>query len=327
MAEPAMLPVDIRHKTPLSGPAEHFEQIPLSEFEVCDCVFSTIHGTGGEDGAFQGLLRLLRLPFTGSDVLASAQAYNKWTTKQLARSAGLPVTPAIHVEPHESPQRIRKRIEADLRCWDLVVKPTACGSSFGVSRISCPSQLPAALSAAFAFDATAIVEHYVRHTELYMAVLGNSPRPLVARPVIDPDPKESPSTYFDKYIDDKHPLRCPAGLDAGTEQRARDLALAAYELLGCSGFARVDLFLCRDTGRILLNEINTIPALAIDCAFSLGMAAEGWTYPAVLDDIVASALIGSGRDRRTILPKSVAGVHDQPSVTSILASRMSSLSR
>ncbi len=289
MADQTMLPSDIVAQFANAGITREFASFPMEELDDVDCAFPVIHGTGGEDGSLQNRLSISEIPFCGSDAVGSLRAYNKWTAKQIARAAGLPVVRGLRTTRGETLVALRQRIWAELGSWNLVIKPEKSGSSFGVSRLSDPAQLPGALELAFTYDNAALVEQYLRHHELFVGVLGEAGEAIIASPVLDPDPKDSPSTYRDKYIDDRYPLQCPTGLDSSVDRGAKEMALTMFRAVGASGYARVDLFLCADTGRLFFNEINTIPALAVDCAFSMGMAHNGWSYKALLDEIVMHA--------------------------------------
>ncbi len=297
MADTALLPAAIRgfSSDEAGAPARRFAGYPdRSTFDGLDCLVPIVDGLGGEDGTLQGFLSFTGKPFTGCGLLAAAQAYDKWTAKRLALAAGLPVARGICVSRWECAALAAQRVESAIGGFDLLVKPVACGSSFGVSRVQRADEFARALAVARRYSASVLVEEYIPHVELFVSVLGNSPDLTIAAPTVEPVPRRRPSTYHDKYIAQAQPLRCPAGLDEAVEAQARALARQAYEALGCRGFARVDLFLRPQTGELLLNEVNTMPGLARNCAFFTGMAALGYDYPALLDTIVALAFDRAG---------------------------------
>ena len=301
-ADPDLLPTAIRGYADLptlARPRVYAGYPDRHAFDGLDCLLPIVDGIGGEDGTLQGFLSFTGLPVTGCGLLAAAQAYDKWTTKRLALAAGLPVVDGICIEPWEAAAAAADRAISVLGSFDLLVKPAACGSSFGVSRVQDVNQFKRGLEVARRYSAAAVVEKYVPHVELFVAVLGNSPDLTVAAPAVEAAPRDEPSTYYDKYIAQALPLRCPAALGEEFDARARELARRAYETLGCSGFARVDLFLRPHSGELLLNEVNTMPGLARNCAFFTGMAALGYDYPRMLDAIVALAMEHAHPQRST----------------------------
>jgi D-alanine-D-alanine ligase len=306
-AEPSLLPTDIRSR--LSAPrdtSERAEVLPLADLprlSTLDCIFPIVHGVGGEDGSLLGTLMQTGRPIVGSPLLATAQGYNKWTAKRLARDAGVPVAHGLPVCRQTSRSDLRAMIDATFGHWNLFVKPVSCGSSFGVSRIRSDVEIDQALETAFAYDRTALVEEYIEHTEIFVGVLEENGRLLIAPSASERPGKLGFSTYIEKYITTEEYIKCPSVLTPDLDREVRGLAGKVFEALGCAGFARVDFFLSSRDGRLIFNEINTMPAMAPDCAFPTGMRTIGMTYPQLLDKMVSHALEAK-REERTLEPSS-----------------------
>src|SRR5918998_1731431 len=217
-----------------------------------DVVFPILHGPFGEDGTVQGLLELADLPYVGSGVLASALAMDK----AMAEVAG--------------------RLS-----YPVFTKPARLGSSIGISKVKTPGELATGLAAAFAHDTKALVEQGVAARELECGVLGNdAPEASVVGEVI---PSHEFYDFEAKYLDDALKLEIPAQIPDDVRSQVRELSLRAFQALDCEGFARVDFFYEEATGRVLLNEVNTIPGFTPRSMFPMLWAASGLAYP----DLVA----------------------------------------
>ena len=266
-----------------------------------DAVFPVLHGPLGEDGAVQGLLRLAHLPFVGPGVLGSAVCMDKDVAKRLLREAGIPVAPFLTVaERGAAPS------------WDTVVetlgtpvfvKPANMGSSVGVSCVGGASDYGRALDEAFLFDTKAIFERTIRGREIELSVIGNrSPEASIPGEIV---PRHDFYSYEAKYLDaDGADLLIPADLDPATTSRAQDVAIGAFRTLCCEGMARVDLFLtteqCGDipAGKLIVNEINTIPGFTRISMFPKLWAASGVSYPELIDRLIGLALERAERECR-----------------------------
>jgi D-alanine-D-alanine ligase len=293
-AEPSLLPTAIRGRLGSHrGASARAEVLPVPDLlrlSSLDCIFPIVDGIGGEDGSLQGLLLYTGRPVVGSQLLAAAQAYNKWTTKQLAIAAGIPSARGLVVDRQTSHSDLRAMVDAQFGHWDLFVKPVSCGSSFGVSRIRSEAEVDHALQDALAYDRYALIEEYIEHTEIFVGVLEQRGGLLIAPSVSEKPGKLGFSTYNDKYISVEESLRCPSVLDSELDREVRGLAGKVFNALGCAGFARVDFFLSSRDGRLIFNEINTMPAMARDCAFPTAMQKTGMTYPQLLEKIVLHAI-------------------------------------
>ncbi len=254
-----------------------------------DIVFPVLHGPYGEDGTLQGLLEMLDLPYAGAGVLGSALSMDKEKAKTVWRMEGLPVVDWVTVRKDEfeggSPGREAVLASAGQFGYPLFVKPVNAGSSVGVSKVKRPEDLPEALSAAFRFDARALVERAVEAREIECAVIGNGrPRAFPPGEIV---PRHEFYSYDAKYLDpDGARLSIPADITAEVSQHVRDLAVEAYRSLAVEGFARVDLFLDRVSGRLYLNEINSIPGFTNISMFPRLCAAGGLEYRELINTLL-----------------------------------------
>ena len=251
-----------------------------------DVVFPVLHGTFGEDGTIQGLLELADVPYVGAGVLASAVGMDKAVMKSVFRDAGLPVCRWLVVRPGERPDAVAARVrdEFDFPCF---VKPANLGSSVGITKVKEPGTLAAALAEAAAYDPKVVVEEGVDAREFEVAVLGNdAPEASVVGELV---PSHEFYDYTDKYVDQGARISIPAPLPTETADEMRAVALRAFQAVDCSGLARVDFFLDR-TGRILVNEINTMPGFTTISMYPKLWEASGLPYPALLDRLIALAI-------------------------------------
>ena len=296
-ADPDLLPAAIRNtpQVPFVGKG-HLEvsAIPdLQRLSGLDCIFPIVDGVGGEDGSLQGLLSYTGRPIVGSPLLAAAQGYNKWTAKQLAVAVGVPVANGVSAREETGACELCEMVKSKFGHWDLVVKPASCGSSFGVSRIRGEAELQPAVEAALAYDNCVLIEEYIAHTEIFVAILQKRNGLLVAPTASDRPGKEGVSTYKDKYIEIEPSLECPSAIDPRINAEVRAMAVKVFETLGCSGFARLDFFLSSECEKLYFNEVNTMPAMAPYCAFPTAMRVAGLSYTQLMDEIIAYA-IGTG---------------------------------
>jgi D-alanine-D-alanine ligase len=256
-----------------------------------DVVFPIIHGTTGEDGALQGFLETLGVPYVGAGVTASAVGMDKAVFKALLRDAGIPTPRAVVVrDPGEAAR-------ADALALPVFVKPANGGSSVGVTKVKRREDLGAAVAAALRYDERALVEEGVDARELECAVLGNdTPKASIPGEVV---PGHEFYDYDDKYRDDKAQLRIPADVPPAVAEETRRLAVEVFRLCGVSGMARVDFFLERGTDRVLVNEINTLPGFTAISMYPKLWEASGLPLPRLLDELVRLAL--ERRERRSRL--------------------------
>jgi D-alanine-D-alanine ligase len=255
-----------------------------------DVVFPVLHGPYGEDGTVQGLLELANVPYVGAGVLASAVGMDKAFMKIAFAARGLPVGPYRVLLAHQW------RADADRHAtsmaealgYPMFVKPANLGSSVGISKAKSLDDLRAALALAFQYDRKAVIEAAVPAArEIEVGVLGNeSPEASVPGEII---PGREFYDYEAKYLDEGSAPVIPAELDAQTTAEVRRLAVEAFLAVDCSGLARVDFLLARETGELFVNEVNTLPGFTTISMYSKLWAATGVDYPALLDRLIALA--------------------------------------
>jgi len=249
-----------------------------------DLYFPVLHGTYGEDGTMQGLLELAAVPYVGSGVAASAAGMDKELMKALFAQAGLPQVPYRVRHAGEDAGGLVRELGLP-----LFVKPANLGSSVGVTKVKREADLASALQSAFAFDRKVVVEAGIDAREIELSVLGNdAPEASMPGEIV---PDREFYDYDSKYsADSKTELRIPAPLDDATRAAAQQLAVRAFRAVDAAGYARVDFFLERGTGRLVLNEINTIPGFTSISMFPKLWEASGVSYEALLDRLVQLGL-------------------------------------
>jgi D-alanine-D-alanine ligase len=257
-----------------------------------DVVFPVLHGTYGEDGTIQGLLKMANIPFVGAGVLGSAVGMDKDVTKRLLREAGLPVGKAMAVRAVDevSYSDAVERVGSP-----LFIKPANMGSSVGVHKVADESQFEPKLADAFRYDTKVLIEEFIQGREIECAVLGNED-PIASRPgeII---PTHEFYDYDAKYIDAEGArLMIPADLDEATAERIRSLAVECFKVLCCEGMARVDFFL-RPNGEALINEINTIPGFTRISMYPKLWEASGVPYPELVDRLIRLAIERNSREQ------------------------------
>lgn len=255
-----------------------------------DVIFPLLHGTFGEDGTVQGLLEMANLPYVGAGVLGSAAGMDKDVMKRLFRDAGLPVVPwevVLRRDWEQDPAGVRKRLEKRIR-YPLFVKPANLGSSVGISKVHRAKELAAALDLAARYDRKILVEKAVNGREIECSVLGNdSPQASVPGEVV---PVNEFYDYEAKYLKEGSELIIPARLTPRQTERVRELAVRAFQAIDCAGMARVDFLMERQGGKILVNEINTIPGFTPISMYPKLWEASGVPYARLLDRLIELAL-------------------------------------
>lgn len=239
-----------------------------------DKVFIALHGRGGEDGTLQGLLECLNLPYTGSGVMASAITMDKLRSKLLWQGAGLPVAPWVAVTRSDVEAGIQASVSARIAQLGLpvIVKPSREGSSVGMSKVEDAASLPAALALAFKHDEEVLIEKWLSGPEFTVAILGEEILPSIR---IQPA-----GTFYDyeaKYLSDETQYFCPSGLNEQREQELQTLVLQAWQVLGCSGWGRVDVMLDGD-GQYYLLEANTAPGMTSHSLVPMAARQAGMTF-------------------------------------------------
>ena len=247
--------------------------------------FPLIHGSNGEDGTLQGLFELAGVPLIGCGTLSSALCMDKDRSHKLAALAGVPSPRGIVLEPGFSPAELRRGAEAV--GFPLFVKPVRAGSSFGVSRVEGPEQLDGAVRAALAYDHRVLLEEAVSGFEVGCAVLGNEV--LTVGHVDEIELSGGFFNYTEKYGLITSSIHMPARISQEKETEIQATAQLIYRALECSGFARVDLFLTPD-GRIVFNEVNTIPGFTAHSRYPNMMRSIGLEFGPLLDRLIGLAV-------------------------------------
>ncbi len=248
-----------------------------------DVAFIALHGTFGEDGGIQTLLQERALPYTGCGVSASRLCMDKAETKRTLASLGLPTPPwavvtSIHTQDHVHD-------EAERLGYPVVVKPNRSGSSLGVSIVTAPARLTAALAKAFRHDTTALIEAAVTGSELTVGILDGNPLPVVQ--IV------SDRSFFDydaKYRDQHTRYLCPAPLDRATREAARGIAEMIFQLLQCRDLARIDMLLPAGSRLPQVIDVNTIPGFTDHSLFPKAAQAAGIGFTDLCRRIAAAAL-------------------------------------
>jgi len=260
---------------------------PAEPAERPDVAFVALHGRGGEDGAVQGMLELLGIPYTGSGVLASALAMDKAMAKLVLRAHGVPVPDHVAVRARDLADLpdVLERVAAAVG-YPAIVKPNAEGSTIGCSRVPAPGDLEAALREALRHDTLALVEPLLQGAEITAGVLGND-EPTVL-PLIEIVAKGGFYDYEAKYAPGGSTHIIPARISERAAQRARAYAAESHRALGCRGMCRVD-FIVVDEEPVAL-EVNTIPGMTPTSLLPEAARAAGIDFPALLDRLIALAL-------------------------------------
>lgn len=292
-ADPELLPRghELGDRVPgEDGPYQVFHGPPPgSVFSGYQLAFPVCHGRWGEDGTLQGHLACHELPIVGSGLTASALCFNKHLTRSMLSAAGLPIAAGLMVtaaDVHDDFNAVFDRVRDRVGEVPWFVKPARGGSSLGIGRGFDRASLRRALQAALTWDEAALVEEDIPHRELVLGVLGAAgSSDLVVSVPGECVPVGDLYTYEEKYRLGNPAFTCPAELPAHIASRAADLARQTYRVLGCDVFARVDLFLDRRTDELLVNEVNTIPGMTEVSVFPKVMAASGYAYPDLLQEL------------------------------------------
>jgi D-alanine-D-alanine ligase len=264
-----------------------------------DVVFPVLHGPMGEDGTMQGLLELTDVAYVGAGVLGSAVGMDKDVMKRLLRDGGVPVASFRTLRKHEFERdRVGTCARAAELGFPLFTKPANLGSSIGIRKVPGPDALEAALAHAFEFDIKALAEEAVVGREVECSVLGNE-EPIASLPgEIAVDHRDGFYSYDAKYVDESGArLQIPARLDAAATRAVQELAIKAFRVLECRGLARVDFFYTPE-GRLLVNEINTLPGFTAISMYPKMWEATGVGQTELISRLIDLALDHKSRTRR-----------------------------
>lgn len=260
-----------------------------TELLLLDAVFPVLHGKNGEDGTMQGLFEIAQIPYVGCGTASSAVCMDKALTNCILDSVGIGKARWFATTSYEikrDPDGIMERAERELS-YPVFVKPANTGSSVGISKAKDARQLKEAISKALQHDTKVVFEEAINGIEVECAVLGNEEP--VASIVGEITPANEFYDYEAKYVADSV-LTIPARIDKETEEKVRRTAVKAFLALGCEGMARVDFFVRKGDGAVLLNEVNTIPGFTSISMYPKLFEAYGIPYPELLDRLICLAI-------------------------------------
>ena len=244
-------------------------------------VFVALHGRYGEDGTVQGALELLGIPYTGSGVMASALAMDKWRTKLMWRAVGIPVPKDLLVHETSDWDAVVKTLGLP-----IIIKPVHEGSTIGLTKVRTAKELPAAFALAAKHDRLVLAEEFIEGQELTASILGDT-----ALPLIRIQAPQGNYDYQNKYFSDETRYYCPAGIRAETEQTIQEAALYAFQVLGCEGWGRADLILRADNTFSFL-EMNTSPGMTGHSLVPMAARQSGLAFPELVARILEGAHVG-----------------------------------
>ncbi|GAA4023390.1 D-alanine--D-alanine ligase [Actimicrobium antarcticum] len=258
--------------------------------EQFDRVFIALHGRFGEDGTLQGALELLGIPYTGSGVMASSIAMDKVMTKRIWLSHDLP-TPRFLVLDADTPNNVLDDVPEELGL-PLMLKAPHEGSTIGISKVVTSAEMHAGFALCAKYDSVVLAEEFISGREITVPVLGTG-RTARALPIVEIRAPQGNYDYEHKYFSDDTEYLCPAPFDAATTLRLQDIAVRAYNAVGCSGWARVDLMLRAGDDAPFLLEVNTSPGMTGHSLVPMAGKAAGMSYEDLCVDILQSARLNA----------------------------------
>lgn len=249
--------------------------------EAYERIFIALHGRGGEDGSLQGALDLMGIPYTGSGVLASALSMDKWRSKLLWQAAGIPVPDCMLLTADSDWQAVVDRLGLP-----IFVKPANEGSSIGISKVTTVAELSVAYHEAAKYDSLVLAERFIDGAEVQFPILGDRVLPSIRI--------ETPHEFYDydaKYFANDTRYLCP-GLTPAEERRLAALVLKSFEVLGCRGWARVDLMLDRKTSEPYFLEMNTSPGMTDHSLVPMAAKVAGISFEELVVQVLEMARHG-----------------------------------
>lgn len=273
-----LIPIVVSQNRVQNGIIEFYED--YHKYTKIDFVFPILHGKNGEDGTVQGLFELAGIQIIGCDTLSSALCMDKDKSHKLVHVEGVKVPKSILLKHSEKSDVIK--LSKDLN-YPLFVKPVRAGSSFGISKIYKKEELEIAVDLALEHDNEVIIEENIDGFEVGCAVLGSDD--LLVGKVDEIELSKGFFDYTEKYTLKSSKIHMPARINADCEKKIQDTAKTIYKTLGCSGFARVDMFLTPG-GEIVFNEVNTIPGFTSHSRYPNMMKGIGLSFEEILDKII-----------------------------------------
>lgn len=262
-----------------------------------DVIFPVLHGTDGEDGSIQGLIKAMDIPMVGTGVLGSSISMNKIVAKRLLKDAGLPVTKFVSFH-HSEREKIDYPAIKKALGTPFMVKSASLGSSVGVNKVKNETGFNKAVDESFRYDESILMEEFIKGREIECAILGNNPPEASYPGEIVINSKYDFYTFDAKYVDPEAvQIDVPAKIDGKIAQKVRDICVKAYKALSCEDFARVDLFLTEE-GKIYINEINTIPGFTNSSMFPMMWNERGIGFTELITRLLDLALERYDRSKR-----------------------------
>jgi D-alanine-D-alanine ligase len=258
----------------------------ISKIKKIDIAFMALHGKFGEDGTVQGLLELLRIPYTGSGVLSSALVMDKILSKQIMISKNIP-TPGymeIDMENNESSEGLVDRIIKEKIGYPVMIKPNAGGSTIGINLVNSGEFLEDGIKAASQYDRKLLVEKYIAGRELTVGIIGKDPVPL---PIIEIKPVSGFFDYKSKYTEDMTRYTVPVPLEKELAEEISSISLKCHQVFGCCGISRVDLILDNKIPYVL--EVNTMPGMTATSLVPMAAGAAGIKFDHLVEIILDTA--------------------------------------
>lgn len=265
-------------------------ELSNQEVNTIDVIFPVLHGPFGEDGTIQGLFEMMEIPYVGAGVLASAVAMDKGMAKKLFEGAGIPQADYLLLNRKDfknKQEETIEKIEAKFN-YPVFVKPANLGSSVGISKAKSREQLIEAMEEAGKYDRRIVIEEFINAREIECAVLGND-EPIASLPA-EIIPSHEFYDYRDKYFDGTSQYAIPAALSEALLEQVRKMAISVYQLLDCTGLARVDFFVEKETDRILVNEVNTMPGFTQISMYPKMWDVTGLPYEKLIDRLIELAI-------------------------------------
>lgn len=254
-----------------------------------DVAFPVLHGTDGEDGSIQGMIRTMNIPMVGTGIAGSALAMDKIITKKLLTEAGIR-TPKFVSYHFQERKKINYDEVKDVVGAPFMVKSANLGSSVGISKVTEKPGFKKAIDTAFRYDHAVIIEQFIEGRELECAVLGNTPPEASVPGEIIVEKGHAFYTFDAKYVDEKAvKIEVPARLDEATIKKVQQIAVKTYNTLRCEDFARIDLFLSK-SGKVYVNEVNTIPGFTNASMYPMMWKAGGMSFTELITRLITLAL-------------------------------------